>query len=147
MNGKILLGSIVIIFITIVFMVPLSDNESKTSKIVQEVVQTTKEIVDPTSEKILSDEEKYSEENMRKHNTIVITPLKENSLKKAQRLNTKDELDIQIEESFAKLDAILKEKNLKLKEVKISEEKMILAQNKIEEVKKNIEKIKENINE
>lgn len=57
-------------------------------------------------------------------------------MKKTQILNSKDELDKKIEEDFAKLDAILKEKNIKVKKTVVSNEEMKSVDKKIESMNK-----------
>jgi|GEM_PF-3694064 len=101
MNKKFLFGSIVLIFIVIVFFVPLSKSDSKSSKMVKEIITTTNKIVE-------SDSEKNKEiKNFSKDKTfydVAVKPYKNNSLKKHQLSQKKDEIKNRIELTLAKLE-------------------------------------------
>lgn len=101
MNKKYLFGSIALIFIAIVFFVPLSKDDSKSSKMVKEIITTTNKIVKSDSEK------NKDIKDIPKNKTfydIAVKPYKNNSLKKHQLSQNKNEIKNRIELTLAKLE-------------------------------------------
>lgn len=140
MSLKYLYGSIAVIVIAILFMVPLSKSDSKSKETVNKIVETTKELVEDKTA-IEKEQQINNEPKIKTFEEVYKKPFKENTLKKVQIEQALEDNDKKADEAFAKLDKILEEKNIKLKKVEPSQEEKDLINKKIEKIKKDFEKI------
>lgn len=140
MNLKYLYGSIVIIFLVIVFVVPLSKEDSKSKKIVNEITETTKEIISKEKEEIIVKKD-FEKQKVKTFDEVFVEPFKDNTLKKVQIKQELENNEEKVENAFTKLDKILDEKNIKLKKIEPSIEEKEIITKKIEKIKKDFEKI------
>lgn len=99
MNLKYLSISIVILFAIIVFLIPLSKEDSKSKQFVNKVAKST-----TTFEKEDKDQFSIKLEN-RNFKDLVVIPHKTNSLKKSNLANRKDEIKTKIEVTLAKIES------------------------------------------
>lgn len=139
MSLKYLYGAIIIIFLSIVFIVPLSKSDSKSKETVNKIVEKTKEIM--YNEKDIENEQQVDKSKIKTFNEVFVEPFKKDTLKKVQIEQSLSDSDKKANEVFIRLDKILEEKNIKLKKIEQSEEKMKEIDKKIEEIKKDYQKL------
>lgn len=138
MSKKLLFGTIAIIFLVIIFLVPLAKNDSKSSEVVKTIKEKTQTIVGKKEEVKLEakkEKDKTFEERF-------VEPFKKpDKLEEYQAQQQLKETNKDIEETLSKLDAILKEKNIKLKDVEINQEERKKYLDKLDKLQNDIKNI------
>lgn len=133
MNLKFIYGIIALVIIGILFIKPFDEEEKKVSLVSKERIIKEEVIVKKT--KVLE------KENNNSNNGLLSEKTKDFKLENFHNEQKIKANDVLLENTLAKLDKILKEKNIKLQKVTLSQEELATFNIKIEKIKNEISKV------